>query len=1121
MHINQIILVSRYEAKILRRNWLFIFLVFLAVCGSLALQWVIQGDTTIHFLKALSCSVPFVNAFLFNFVQGIFIVFIAGDFIQRNRHLDSCESLYVRPYKNTDYVIGKLLAIIGLFLLLNVLVCVIALIFHISLGNAPFTFFPYLFYLFTLTMPTILFLVGVTLWITSVLRTSFIIFTLLVGYVFLNAFVLSGCLYGSLDYLAISIPNVFSDVTEQHVGLFPYIAQRLAFALLGVAFMFFAMLRTKRLPNESKSIYRVRFAGYVMVFAGIWMGGCYYLYFEKNRQKRQEYVKLHAEYAGRSRMEILRQHIVYRQHKKQMIVNDTLTIRNPHSGEVNEFFLFLNPALRVCRIETEGMIVNFDRKDFVLSVLYPLMPGEKRDFVVHYSGKIDESVCYLDIPDKEYYNTRWSANILRYGKHTALLEDYYTLLTPECLWYPTQEFPSSPVAQQFVEKYFTDYVLTVMRDSSYTVISQGEAVRKGNTTCFKNNHALPGITLCIGEYNKREIIVDSVCFELYYFKEDGTLFTSVEATWEGLEKGIREAKEYFESLAGKEYPFRKLALVETPVGFCAYRGKNRKRSERVQPELVFKPENNCDQSYHYRLKEIADERVGAASEVSRTDIEGEMIRNFCTANMGEEISILEGMDLWDFVAGKQIVSILIENPASLIPMFSDFSGYVHSSVFPAVDRIVNEIQTDTRVDMQWNLYRVGETNEHKAIRCLASRSLREALEAPEAIPYLDAIFRLKGAYLRRQITSEIPGDRLAAFMRDFWQRNSFSRVSLECLAEEFKRELGFEFMAAIRELYEERGVASLYIQDAGQYMSEEGTDVIASFSVWNPSVADGIISVYTDKGDGTRDLVEAGNFVVYAGECSRINFLLPRRAMGMILQTNLAGNIPGDYVCNFVEEPRRKSIKAGREPLDTTCFKQPVGEIIVDNEDAGFQITESESRETFLNRLLHRNKQKAGGSVDFLTDNVPGWISSVYIDAYGFPIQSFTGKKTKNGKGRAEWTANIAEEGEYEVFVYQIDLDFRLQYQANEVLYYYTLEQQDYKADILMSSTRYGEKKFTLEDNQGRKEDFSLHVAMLRSDWVAIGVYFLQKGEVKIALQDRGAFLGQLIFADAVKWVKK
>ena len=72
-----------------------------------------------------------------------------------------------------------------------------------------------------------------------------------------------------------------------------------------------------------------------------------------------------------------------------------------------------------------------------------------------------------------------------------------------------------------------------------------------------------------------------------------------------------------------------------------------------------------------------------------------------------------------------------------------------------------------------------------------------------------------------------------------------------------------------------------------------------------------------------------------------------------------------------------------------------------------------------------------------------------------------------------------------------------------------------------MSSTRYGEKKFTLEDNQGRKEDFSLHVAMLRSDWVAIGVYFLQKGEVKIALQDRGAFLGQLIFADAVKWVKK
>ena len=41
------------------------------------------------------------------------------------------------------------------------------------------------------------------------------------------------------------------------------------------------------------------------------------------------------------------------------------------------------------------------------------------------------------------------------------------------------------------------------------------------------------------------------------------------------------------------------------------------------------------------------------------------------------------------------------------------------------------------------------------------------------------------------------------------------------------------------------------------------------------------------------------------------------------------------------------------------------------------------------------------------------------------------------------------------------------------------------------------------------------------NDWVPVGTYYLEKGKVKMKLYDRGAFPGQLIFADAVKWVKK
>lgn len=41
------------------------------------------------------------------------------------------------------------------------------------------------------------------------------------------------------------------------------------------------------------------------------------------------------------------------------------------------------------------------------------------------------------------------------------------------------------------------------------------------------------------------------------------------------------------------------------------------------------------------------------------------------------------------------------------------------------------------------------------------------------------------------------------------------------------------------------------------------------------------------------------------------------------------------------------------------------------------------------------------------------------------------------------------------------------------------------------------------------------------NDCVPVGTCYWEKRKVKIKLYDRGVFLGQLIFADAVKWVRK
>lgn len=79
--------------------------------------------------------------------------------------------------------------------------------------------------------------------------------------------------------------------------------------------------------------------------------------------------------------------------------------------------------------------------------------------------------------------------------------------------------------------------------------------------------------------------------------------------------------------------------------------------------------------------------------------------------------------------------------------------------------------------------------------------------------------------------------------------------------------------------------------------------------------------------------------------------------------------------------------------------------------------------------------------------------------------------------------------------------------------YYYTLEQGDYRADIVMSFLRNGLQNIYLSDNLGRKEEYSYQQQMPQCGWIQVGVLPLVKGKVKLILHDKGAFPEQLVFA--------
>lgn len=89
MSIKRIIMVARYEARLLRRSWVFLIFAVLGVVGISSFQFLIgsvdsameyglTSGRNLWYLRALPSCIPYMNAYLFNSLQALLIVFFSG-----------------------------------------------------------------------------------------------------------------------------------------------------------------------------------------------------------------------------------------------------------------------------------------------------------------------------------------------------------------------------------------------------------------------------------------------------------------------------------------------------------------------------------------------------------------------------------------------------------------------------------------------------------------------------------------------------------------------------------------------------------------------------------------------------------------------------------------------------------------------------------------------------------------------------------------------------------------------------------------------------------------------------------------------------------------------------------
>ena len=76
-----------------------------------------------------------MNLYLLNIGQAFVVIFLAADFLKRDKKLDTNEVLYTRSMSNLEYVIGKTWGILRLFLGLNIVVLAMGLFDEYHLNN--------------------------------------------------------------------------------------------------------------------------------------------------------------------------------------------------------------------------------------------------------------------------------------------------------------------------------------------------------------------------------------------------------------------------------------------------------------------------------------------------------------------------------------------------------------------------------------------------------------------------------------------------------------------------------------------------------------------------------------------------------------------------------------------------------------------------------------------------------------------------------------------------------------------------------------------------------------------------------------------------------------------------
>lgn len=1129
--------VARYEIKTLLRSWFLRIFALLTIVILVFFDLMIVTDVGPNppwMFRAIPASIPYFNLLIFNLIQAVVIVFLASDFLKRDKKLDTTDVIYIRSMSNADYVLGKTVGVLGVFLFLNLIILLLALVFNFVQTDTPVVWMAYVYYPLIISVPSLIFIIGLSFLLMVILKNQAITFLILLGYIAVTLFFDTHYYNFILDYMAFKLPLMYSDFLG-FGNLQEIMVQRSIYLFSGLGFIFLTILLIKRLPQSTTMTKASLFLSIIFITISVYATWDYISITSSTETEKDQMLEVNTKLRDVPILQIDEYKLDLEHLDKEIMATASMSYSNNQGKSIDKLIFSLNPSLQVSEFLLDGKSMDFEQHLHTIQAVpsSPITAGSKGEIVFKYRGKINDQLVYLDV-DQETLDQNNTLAMMKIDKRHGFIEENFVLLTPELLWYPIAGVTYSPENPTFHNKQFSKYTLNVKSKPDLKIISQGAKTEHadGNVS-FSEPLPLPRISLTIGDYIEKSMTVDSVEFSLYYLKGHDYYSPYINELEDTLASMISEIKQDYERELNLDYYYRNFSVVEVPIQFYTYARRWASYQEVVQPQMVFVPEKAASlmqadfKGSFTREKQRVEKGDQAMSD---KEIQARILNRFLTATFTSGFSGRRfGGNRGD--QNEMARALTATSIYKAFPNYYSYIYYVKSGEWSVLNQAFESYLLGESESMMSLIQRRigGLSGDENANQELKEKSFEDILKSATDRELMDGVIKAKGNYLFSLIQNKIGIENFDNFLSEILIAHKFKVLDILVFNKALKDRFDFDLEPYLNDWMESDKIPGFLLSGMKAWEIREGenTRYQVLFTISNEEDVDGLatISFRTQGGGGggfggggmpSLDLEKIIH--LKAHQQKEVGMVLDAEPRLMAINTLISQNIPSTISHSFSKIELNEKMKPfeGERDVPISKAKESQFEIIVDNEDTGFELVQPENEsmlKSWLNIETDDNEKKYIGIRSYRPPQ--NWRATAQPEFYGKYVLSayITAKGT--GDKQAIWNAEIKETGMHEIHYYVGKLPVRGRGRSG-------------------GGGRRGQGGGQGDGNQQKDENFSdyhfkvfhddgedeviVNVGEAEEGWNFLGTYYLSHGPTKVILSNETD--GKMVAADAVKWVK-